>query len=371
VKTSPRPRTKQSKVVVKSAKGPAPRAGKAAPARGGHMNGQMNGQANGRPTATKGAKARTAKAPAKAPAKKDYEAFTLNQDRPIIYIDGKMKPKRDAMISVYDHGLLYGDGVFEGIRVYKGKIFKCQQHIDRLWRSAERIRLHIPVTPEEMVDIQRKCIKANNISDGYIRLLVTRGVGALGLNPFKCPKASVICIADQIHLYPPEMYETGMKVVVAKRPRVPVACLDPRIKSLNYLNNILAKVEALDAGCLESIMLNTDGFVSECTGDNIFVIKNGEIFTPPSEAGILEGITRRFVMNDLCPRLGISCREKWMKIEEVLDADEIFLTGSAAEMIAVTSIDGQTVGGGSEGPVTKRLRSLFRQIVTSDAVPED
>lgn len=308
---------------------------------------------------------------ATSPAKKDYEAFTLNQDKPIIFVNDKWLAKRDAMVSVYDHGLLYGDGVFEGIRIYNHKIFKLEQHMDRLWRSAERIRLSIPVTRERMVEIQRQAIKKNKIKDGYIRLLVTRGVGALGLNPFKCPKAGVVCIADQIRLYPPEMYESGMKVVFAKRPRVPVSCLDPRIKSLNYLNNILAKVEALDAGCLEAIMLNTDGYVAECTGDNIFVVKNGALFTPPSEAGVLEGVTRRFVMNDLCPRLGITCQEKWMRAEDITDGDEVFLTGSAAEIIAVTSIDGQQVGNGGEGSVTNRLRTLFRQIVTSNQVPED
>lgn len=308
---------------------------------------------------------------ATSPAKKDYEAFTLNQDKPIIFVNDKWLAKRDAMVSVYDHGLLYGDGVFEGIRIYNHKIFKLEQHMDRLWRSAERIRLSIPVTRDRMVEIQRQAIKKNKIKDGYIRLLVTRGVGALGLNPFKCPKAGVICIADQIRLYPPEMYETGMKVVFAKRPRLPVACLDPRIKSLNYLNNILAKVEALDAGCLESIMLNTDGYVAECTGDNIFVVKNGALFTPPSEAGVLEGVTRRFVMNDLCPRLGITCQEKWMRAEDITSGDEVFLTGSAAEIIAVTSIDGQQVGDGGEGTVTNKLRTLFRQIVTSNQIPED
>ncbi|MDX2146862.1 MAG: branched-chain-amino-acid transaminase [Planctomycetota bacterium] len=289
----------------------------------------------------------------------------------MIYVNGKLLPKSKAAVSVYDHGLLYGDGCFEGIRVYNGKIFKCQQHMDRLWRSAERIRLTIPVTRDEMIDIQRQCITANKIRDGYIRLIVTRGVGALGLNPFKCPKAGVICIADQIQLYPKELYETGMRVVVAKRPRIPIDCLDPRIKSLNYLNNILAKVEAIDAGCLEAIMLNTEGFVSECTGDNIFIVNEGKVLTPPAEAGILEGITRRFVMNELCPRLGIQCTESWLRVEDVMKADEIFLTGSAAEIIAVTRVDAATIGKGGEGPVTNKLRGLFRQIVTSDEVPED
>lgn len=302
---------------------------------------------------------------------KDFEAFKLDESRPLIWVNDRFYPKRDAAISVYDHGLLYGDGVFEGIRVYRGRIFKCAQHMDRLWRSAERIRLTIPVTQERMVEIMRDAIRRNNITEGYMRLLVTRGVGALGLNPFKCPKAGVVVIADQIHLYPPELYATGMRVVVAKRPRLPVECLDPRIKSLNYLNNILAKVEAIDAGCYEAIMLNTDGYVAECTGDNIFVVKDGAVFTPPAEAGILEGVTRRFVMNDLCSALDLRCTEKWMRIDDVMNADEVFLTGSAAEIIAVTSVDGNSIGEGGEGPVTRKLRSLFREVVTSDDVPED
>lgn len=299
-------------------------------------------------------------------------------DLPMVYVNGKMLPKSQAAVNVFDHGLLYGDGVFEGIRVYKGKIFKCKQHIDRLYGCAKAIRLDIEkhVSRDEMVRIQRQCIEANNLVDGYIRLIVTRGVGTLGLHPFKCPVPGVICIADQIQLFPPELYEQGMRVVVAKRPRIPIECLDPRIKSLNYLNNILAKVEAIDAGCLECIMLNLDGFVTEGSGDNIFIVKDGEIFTPPSDAGILEGITRRFVMTELAPLLGVQVTEKNMRIEDVFDADEIFLTGSAAEVIAVTRIgdtedDAHVVGSGAEGAITKALRAKFRQIVTGDHIPED
>lgn len=199
--------------------------------------------------------------------------------KPIIYVNGRMLPKKDAMVSVYDHGLLYGDGVFEGIRVYNGKIFKCGQHMERLWRCAEAIRMSIPVSRDEMVQIMRDCIEANNLRDGYIRLVVSRGAGTLGLDPRKCPVAGVICIADQIQLYPKELYEAGMKIIVAKRPRTPIECLDPRIKSLNYLNNILAKVEAIDAGCHEAIMLNLEGNVCECTGDNIFIIRNGKVLS--------------------------------------------------------------------------------------------
>lgn len=302
------------------------------------------------------------------------------EDRPLIYVNGQMVPKSKAMVSVYDHGLLYGDGIFEGIRVYRGRIFKCKQHIERLWKSAEGIRMEIPVSKEEMVEIQRRCIEANNITEGYIRLVVTRGYGTLGLDPRKCPVPGIICIADEIHLFPKEMYDKGMRVIVANRPKTPIACLDPRTKSLNYLNNILAKCEAIDFGCHEVIMLNTDGFVTEGSGDNVFVIKGGKLYTPPSEAGILEGVTRDFVIRTLAPDCKIKVLEKNMRIDEVLDADEVFLTGSAAEIIAVAQID-QHDGKGTitravkisdgEGPITKRLRQRFREIVTSDQVPEE
>ena len=291
-------------------------------------------------------------------------------DRPLIWVNGQMLPKHEASVSVFDHGLLYGDGVFEGIRVYKGRIFKCGQHMDRLWRCASQIRLEIPVSRQEMIDIQRTCIEANGLSEGYIRLLVTRGVGSLGLNPFRCPVAGVICIADQISLYPPEMYEKGMKVITAKRPRIPVECLDPRIKSLNYLNNILAKVESIDQGLLECVMLSLDGWVAEGSGDNIFMVKGGKLYTPPVDVGLLEGITRRFVMEVLSRDCGITCEEKRFRIDELKKADEVFMTGSAAEIIAITQIDDAVISLG-EGPVTKKLRARFRQIVTSDNVPED
>jgi len=309
-------------------------------------------------------------------------------DRPLIWIGegskGEMKPKSQAAVSVFDHGLLYGDGIFEGIRVYRGRIFKARQHMDRLYGCAEKIKLSIPISKDEMLEINRRCVEANELTEGYIRLVVTRGVGTLGLNPYMCPEPGIICIADQIRLYPKELYETGMTVVLAERPRVPVACLDPRIKSLNYLNNILAKTEALDRGLFEAIMLNTDGYVSECTGDNIFVVKNGELFTPPSDAGILEGITRRFVINELAPAAGIKVTESNMRFSALLEADEIFLTGSAAEIIAVTGIIAKDPAGNdaehvigmdknvkAEGPITKKLRDAFRAIVTSDDVPED
>lgn len=305
-------------------------------------------------------------------------------DRPVIYVNGEFKTKNEAAVSVYDHGLLYGDGIFEGIRVYQGRIFKCWQHMERLWRSAEALRLEIPVSREEMVAIQRRCIELNEVVDGYIRLVVTRGVGTLGLNPYACPEPGIICIADQISLYPPEMYEKGMTVCIAARPRVPIKCLDPRVKSLNYLNNIMAKCEAIDRGLLEAVMLNTDGYVSECTGDNIFAIKDGVLFTPPSDAGILEGITRRFIIDTVAPACGYRVEERLFKPIELIEADEVFLTGSAAEMIAVTAVIAQDPAGHdvehvigrdksvkAEGPITKQLRTKFREIVTSDNVPED
>ncbi|QOI99117.1 MAG: branched-chain-amino-acid transaminase [Phycisphaeraceae bacterium] len=300
-------------------------------------------------------------------------------ERPLIYVNGKIVPKGQAMVSVYDHGLLYGDGVFEGIRVYRGNIFLLKQHMDRMWRCAEAIRLTIPISRDEMVKVLRECIQVNGKSDAYIRLIVSRGAGTLGLDPRRCPVAGVICIVDDISLFPAEMYEKGMRVVVANRPKTPAACLDPRIKSLNYLNNILAKCEAIDHGCHEVVMLNTDGFVTEGSGDNIFYFKGGVLHTPPSDAGLLEGCTRAFVMQRLAPALGFKVVEKNFRLDELLAADEIFLTGSAAEIISVTQIDQHdgkvitktNVISKGEGPLTKRLRAKFREIVTGDPVPEE
>jgi len=302
-----------------------------------------------------------------------------------------MLPKSQAAVNVFDHGLLYGDGIFEGIRVYRGKIFKAGQHMDRLYGCAKALDLDIPVSPEEMIEIMRRCVAANEIIDGYIRLVITRGEGSLGLNPYHCPVPGIVCIADQIRLFTPEQYAAGMRVVLAHRPKTPIACLDPRIKSLNYLNNIMAKVESIHLSrslgitkpedqMLEVVMLNLDGNVTEGSGDNIFMVKGGKLVTPPGDAGILKGITRRFVMEELAPALGIACVEQDFDFKELVTADEIFLTGSAAEIIAVREIvehDGKghitrshkiTDG---EGPVTRKLRTKFREIVTSDHVPED
>lgn len=297
-------------------------------------------------------------------------------DRPLIWIDGNLLPKSQAVVSVFDHGLLYGDGVFEGIRVYNGQIFKCDSHLERIYRNAEALFMMrqndgaFPYTKAEIRRMMEQCVEANGLNDGYIRLIFTRGVGTLGLNPFKCAKPTVICIADQISLYPEEMYREGMRVIVAERPRTPNECLDPALKSLNYLNNIMAKVEAIDAGCLEAIMLSTDGYVGECTGDNLFVVKDGALLTSPLSVGMLDGITRAFVMNDVAPALGLSVTEKRLTLDDVNGADEIFLTGTAAEIIAVRQVGDNEISAG-EGEITKRLRMKFREMACGERVPTD
>ncbi len=287
-----------------------------------------------------------------------------------VWLDGTLLNSDQAKISVFDHGLLYGDGCFEGIRVYNGRVFKLAAHLERITQSAARIRLTPPYTTEEIAQAIRETLAANEMTDAYIRLVYTRGVGTLGLHPFRCPNPSAFIITDTIELYPQELYDNGMEVIVSRRPRVPIACLDPATKSLNYLNNILAKIEAIDANVLEAIMLNTDGYVSECTGDNIFVVKDGRIATPPKQAGILHGITRKFVIDELVPTLEFSLEEKMMRPEEVLAADEVFLTGTAAEIIGVSKIDGRVIGSGGVGPVTRSLSAEFRRRV-SDGAPED
>jgi branched-chain amino acid aminotransferase len=283
-----------------------------------------------------------------------------------IWIDGKFYDKEDAKISVYDHGLLYGDGVFEGIRVYRGKIFECDAHLRRLFDSARGIRLTPPRTPEQFRAAMEETIKINNFSDCYIRLVLTRGVGYLGLNPNKCPNPSVIIIADTIELYPAEMYEKGMYIITSSVVRTHPNSLSPRLKSLNYLNNILAKIEATDAGVPEAVMLNQDGNVAECTGDNIFIVRNGQIQTPTTADGILEGVTRQ-VMIDLCRELSIPCVEKSLQRHDLYISDECFLTGTAAEVIPVTRIDGRPIGNGIPGPLTRKLIAAFHKLVRGEA----
>jgi branched-chain amino acid aminotransferase len=287
-----------------------------------------------------------------------------------VWLDGHLVDKQHATVPVYDHGLLYGDGVFEGIRVYNGRVFKLKSHLERLAASAHAIHLTLHYTIREIEQAVRETVAANGLKDAYIRLVVTRGAGPLGLNPFTCPKPATIVIVDRITLYPEEMYVDGMPVIVAKRPRVPVECLDPAVKSLNYLNNILAKVEAIEAGCHEAIMLNTDGEVCECTGDNIFLVRGSRIVTPPVSAGLLNGVTRLFVMNEVAPACGIDVAERTLRLDDLFTADEIFLTGTAAEVIGVRSVNGTAIGEGRVGPITGRLVSEFRSRVAREA-PED
>ncbi|MCH2148208.1 MAG: branched-chain-amino-acid transaminase [Phycisphaerales bacterium] len=287
-----------------------------------------------------------------------------------IWIDGQFVDRSEATISVFDHGLLYGDGCFEGIRIYDGRIFKLRSHLDRLYASAKRIRLEPFYDLDAIEAATRQVVERSGLRNGYIRIVLTRGVGTLGLHPFKCERSSAIIIADAISLYPESMYSEGMAVIVAKRPRIPVACLDPQIKSLNYLNNILAKVEAIDAGVLEAIMLNIDGDVAECTGDNIFVVKDGAISTPDLSAGMLNGITRAYVIEEVAPALGYAIDERRHVLQELMEADEIFLTGTAAEIIGVASIDDVPIGSGNVGPVTTALVAEFRRRVHENA-PEN
>lgn len=279
-----------------------------------------------------------------------------------VWLDGKLVEKADARISVYDHGLLYGDGVFEGIRVYHGKIFAVETHLDRLFNSAKAIRLTIPYSRNQLRQAMEETVHANNFADCYIRLAVTRGIGNLGLNPNSCPKPSVFVVADLIALYPPETYEQGMAIITASVIRNHPNALSPRIKSLNYLNNILAKIEANDAGVPEAIMLNHEGNVAECTADNLFIVRAGQVQTPATTDGILEGVTRG-VMFDLCRQMQIPIVEKSLQRHDLYIADECFLTGSGAEVVPVTKIDGRVVGAGEPGPITRRLIEAYRRHV--------
>jgi branched-chain amino acid aminotransferase len=278
-----------------------------------------------------------------------------------IYIDGKYYDEQNAKISVFDHGLLYGDGIFEGIRAYHGRVFKLKEHIDRLFYSAKAILLSIPLSHEEMMRAVVATCRENQIRDGYIRLIVTRGVGGLGLNPNRCKHPSVIVIADKIQLYPVEMYERGLDIITVPTVRNLHSALNPAIKSLNYLNNILAKIEANQGGCEEAIMLNSEGYVSECTGDNVFILKAGQMFTPPLSAGALYGITRGVVI-ELAKQQGIAVSEPNLTRYDMFNADECFLTGTGAELIPVVKIDGRVIGNGKPGPVTKSLVEKYKAL---------
>lgn len=279
-----------------------------------------------------------------------------------VFLNGRIVPAAEAAISIFDHGLLYGDGVFEGIRSYGGKVFRMEEHLKRLEESARAIRLELPMTRREFDQAIYETLKANGVTDGYVRLVVTRGVGSLGLSPNRTECPSVFIIASQIELYPRELYEKGMAIVSCSVIRNHPNAVSPRIKSLNYLNNILAKIEALDAGVYEAVMYNHQGFVAECTGDNLFVIRGGTVLTPPVTAGVLEGITRNAAIELVCKR-SIPFREMNLTRHDLYVADECFLTGTAAEVIPVTKIDGRPVGRGEPGPITRQLIADFKDLV--------
>ncbi len=279
-----------------------------------------------------------------------------------IFMNDRLVPEEEARVSVFDHGLLYGDGVFEGLRSYSGRVFRLHAHLDRLWASGRAICLEIPMSKDRMAQAVLDTLSANNLEDGYIRLVVTRGAGTLGLDPNKCSNPQVIIIADTISLYPKEFYEQGLRIVTAATQRIQTAALSPRIKSLNYLNNIMAKLEGLQAGCVEALMLNHKGEVAECTGDNVFVVRGERLLTPPPDAGILEGITRAAVI-ELAEKEGIDCHETTLTRHDLYTADECFLTGTAAEVIPVVEIDGRTVGEGTPGSITKKLKNCFHALV--------
>lgn len=278
-----------------------------------------------------------------------------------VFINGKLYDKENAKVSVYDHGLLYGDGVFEGLRAYSGKVFRLEQHLDRLWASAKAICLAIPMSRDEMAKAVNDTLAVNQLKDAYIRLVITRGAGALGLDPNRTSNPQVIIITDHIALYPKELYENGMEIVTASTIRNHPQALSPRIKSLNYLNNILAKIEGLQAGCQEALMLNHLGFVAECTADNIFLVKDGEVLTPPLDAGVLEGITRDAVI-EVAREAKFTVREITLSRHDVYVADEVFLTGSGAEVIPVIKVDNRVIGEGKPGPVTRELTKRFHEL---------
>lgn len=285
-----------------------------------------------------------------------------------IYLNGKLVPKEEATVSVFDHGLLYGDGVFEGIRFYNGRVFRLDEHIDRLYRSAHAIALNIPMDHGQMTQAVLETIRANEMTDGYVRLVVTRGEGSLGLSPKSCPRPTVFIIAAGITLYPEAMYRDGLKLVTCATRRIAHGALSPMVKSLNYLNNIMAKIEAEQAGAGEGLMLNEQGFVAECTGDNIFIVRDGGIITPPISAGALAGVTRQVVF-EIAREVGVDIREENLTRYDIYTSDECFLTGTAAELIPVVELDSRKIRDGLPGPVTKRFSATFRELTGTQGTP--
>ncbi|MDR2645372.1 MAG: branched-chain-amino-acid transaminase [Endomicrobium sp.] len=287
-----------------------------------------------------------------------------------IFLDGKLVEKGEAKISVFDHGFLYGDGIFEGIRVYNGRIFRLKEHLERLWSSAKAINLEIPMHKKEIEKALIKTILANKLNDAYIRLIVTRGCGNLGLDPSNCTKPpSVVIIADQIKLYPEEFYEKGMEIVTVSTRRIRQDSLSPNVKSLNYLNNILAKMQAVRSGAAEAIMLNAEGYVVECTGENIFIVKNGALYTPAGSEGALIGITRDAVIELAKNKSGVPVKEVRLSLYEVYTADECFLTGTAAEIVPIVVVDSRIIGDGKPGKITAKLIKEFKALARSSGTP--
>ena len=285
----------------------------------------------------------------------------------LIYLDGKLVPREEARVSVFDHGFLYGDGVFEGIRVYDGNVFRLEEHIDRLYESAKTIAMEIPLTPEQMTQAALDTVAANGRRDAYIRLVISRGPGDLGIDPHSCSRPTVVIIVGDIAIYPPELYDNGISLITSSVRRIPLQCLDPRIKSLNYLNNIMAKMEARRAGAPEAVMLNYHGRVAECTADNIFIVKDGTLKTPPQLEGALGGVTRGAVL-DLARDAGIRCIRTNLGSHDLYNADECFLTGTGAEIMPVTGFDGRQIGPGEPGAITLKLLGLFRELRVRDGV---
>ncbi len=282
-----------------------------------------------------------------------------------VYIDGEYYPKEEAKVSVFDHGLLYGDGIFEGIRAYAGRVFRLEEHLERLYLSARSILINIPLDINEMKEAVLETLRRNDLRDAYIRLVVTRGKGDLGLDPRKCPKPAIIIIADEIKLYPEETYEKGLKLIIASTRKNSPDALSPRIKSLNYLNNILGKLEAINAGCAEAVMLDRHGYITECTSENIFLVKGGVLYTPTATVGILEGITRSVVM-ELAAKMNLQVQMSFLTAHDLYVADECFVTGTGAELIPVVDLCGRIIGSGKPGPITKQLLASFRSLTQSE-----
>jgi len=285
-----------------------------------------------------------------------------------IWLDGELVDKADAKISVFDHGLLYGDGIFEGIRMYNGRVFRLTEHIERLLLSAKCLLLNLPWSIDEICQAVVDTIKANDLTDGYVRLVITRGTGGLGLNPYLCETPSMFIIASTIQLYPEDDYKNGLELITCATRRPTPASLSPQVKSLNYLNNVMAKIECIQSGVMEGIMLNEQGYVAECTGDNVFIVKDGVVYTPPVSDGSLDGITRQVIF-ELCEKEGIEIREQSMVRYDIYTAEEAFLTGTAAEVIPFVKLDQREVGNGKPGPISLKLIAAFRELANSEGTP--